>query len=535
MTAWMSVVPALALGRHGPWAAKFAQSPKMRLAAATFFACKADEDFVACGSQPDGTVVAFGNSWGPRSPSLARVTVLGKGDHRGLPLHPGSKATDRRGRPLPPSPLDPDIAGMVVFFSKDLRRVMSVVRFEWGVANISTGRVLPDGDLLLGGVCTERFRTFAGPRLKVFTAPAEGQDFGPVDYSERVRVPGDVYVARLGPDATSLRWAWVFEGHRSPPDALHLDPGSRVVADIRGVKRIEGDGSRCEAVELRGSSGRVLRLMAVSPKTGLMLRCGEKHHGTGREPWRRPLFFAHAPDGSCAWSAYDWPGPLVGHDRFRLVSDSVVRLATFDPNGEIVFYGWSDGGNSVFTRSPIDLTKPVPKSRLGMSGWGVKGAKSFAHIVRFDPETFQVKDYLFWASYMTSSPNSSKISRLLPLSNGCQAIAGASASFLVQTPNAWYKVAEGKPAAGRGNYVTVFNRDWSNALFSSALPCCTNISLAEVPGGLLVASRCEGAEKIERNEVTGQQVVNRPPVLDAPQPRYGGGRADAHIILLSMP
>ena len=40
MTAWMSVVPALALGRHGPWAAKFAQSPKMRLAAATFFACK---------------------------------------------------------------------------------------------------------------------------------------------------------------------------------------------------------------------------------------------------------------------------------------------------------------------------------------------------------------------------------------------------------------------------------------------------------------------------------------------------------------
>lgn len=43
-----------------------------------------------------------------------------------------------------------------------------------------------------------------------------------------------------------------------------------------------------------------------------------------------------------------WDGPLVGHDRFRLVSDSQVRLARFMPNGHVVIYAWSDGGNTEF-------------------------------------------------------------------------------------------------------------------------------------------------------------------------------------------
>ena len=40
IAVWVSVPPALGLDRHGRWAAKFAQGPKMRLAAATFFGCK---------------------------------------------------------------------------------------------------------------------------------------------------------------------------------------------------------------------------------------------------------------------------------------------------------------------------------------------------------------------------------------------------------------------------------------------------------------------------------------------------------------
>jgi len=40
IAVWVSVAPALGLDRHGRWAAKFAQGPKMRLAAATFFGWK---------------------------------------------------------------------------------------------------------------------------------------------------------------------------------------------------------------------------------------------------------------------------------------------------------------------------------------------------------------------------------------------------------------------------------------------------------------------------------------------------------------
>jgi len=41
IAVWVSVPPALGLDRHGRWAAKFAQGPKTRLAAATFFGWKA--------------------------------------------------------------------------------------------------------------------------------------------------------------------------------------------------------------------------------------------------------------------------------------------------------------------------------------------------------------------------------------------------------------------------------------------------------------------------------------------------------------
>jgi len=40
IAVWVSVPPALGLDRHGRWAAKFAQGPKMRLAATTFFGRK---------------------------------------------------------------------------------------------------------------------------------------------------------------------------------------------------------------------------------------------------------------------------------------------------------------------------------------------------------------------------------------------------------------------------------------------------------------------------------------------------------------
>ena len=55
----------------------------------------------------------------------------------------------------------------------------------------------------------------------------------------------------------------------------------------------------------------------------------------------------------------------------RLVSDSAIRRAAVDPDGNLVIYAWSDGGNSVMYREPFDVrTHAKGFQGLGMSAYG---------------------------------------------------------------------------------------------------------------------------------------------------------------------
>src|SRR6185295_19877728 len=75
-------VPQEKRGRYEGYTDRAAQGPKMKLVAATYFGGEGLEEFIAARILPDGTILAFGNAWGPEFPGAP--LVLGKGEHRKL-------------------------------------------------------------------------------------------------------------------------------------------------------------------------------------------------------------------------------------------------------------------------------------------------------------------------------------------------------------------------------------------------------------------------------------------------------------------
>jgi len=530
-------------GRIIQYLKKAAGGPKVRPRAVTYFGGPGHEEFVSVGRQGDGAIVAFGNAWGPTMPDLpVEAVVLGRGQWLDVNEFEGGLPIRARQGVVAAAPLDdryPNKAGVIVRYSADLRRLLGVTRFDWGVADIQRGVVSPvDGSLVICGRGTEFFGRLAAEAPQHGTVPVVKQPgMGGVDYQGR-RLSGDCYVAKLSPDGSRLLWAYVFEGHRNAAK-MWIDRAGGVSVEVAGynaVKYFPPDGRSVQHVPVPRPYGGGARILGVSPVDRKSLRGGDYFHGTGREPWRKPNLLCFDSAGYHKWALYPWPGPLVGHDDYRLVSDSAVRGAAFSPKGTVWIYGWSDGGNTVFTRNPLDLTKEVPRDRWGMSLWGA-GAGSFAHLIHFDPDSLEVYCYMVFAAYrMTTSkgelkdvPNSIRVNQLLPLGDGALAFSGEAASYLVQTPGCWYRRAEvdwgDVTPGGSGQFLCVFDKQLGNMLFCSATPGAYCTDMCETGDGIAAVFRTEGLS-------WDNQSV---PPLNAVQPRYGGGRCDGMVILLEKP
>ena len=543
-TGWAVAAVALALavparaGRHEEFTKKAAEGPKMEVVAATYFGSDGIEEFVAAEGTAGGGIVAFGNAWGPQFPDQPRAEILGRGRHAGLQPYGTGKA-DKVLRPE-----NPDVAGMIVVYAAGLRSIAKVTRFDWGVASISAGAISRDGKaLIVAGRCTEAFRALARTAglAKSQPAPAaeptrRGRPSGVGGYTyEGVACTGDVYVMRLAATTSRIEWVWVLEGHQTPPDRLWQDARGAVYFGAHGVTRISADGTALEKLTQKGSAGQVgLRL--VDPADGSFFIGGDRNTSTGREPWRQPYLYKFDPKGTKAWTMWEWPSRNLrdgqGSDD-GLVSDSSVRALAAAPGGDLIMGGWSDGGNSIFTRQPTAIEKPVPKSAFGMSSWGMRGANSLAYLMRIDPRTLDVKAWTLWVAYLPDNfeeprsrgaPNFANIQDIRVLEDGSIAFHGAAATGLVQTPNAFYR----DPGDGRkygGETVVVFSADLAGLLFSSYMPGCENVAIGAVRGGLVVASRSRGGD--------GQTPQTPSPVLRALQ-RDKRGDYDGHLVLMAL-
>jgi hypothetical protein len=526
-------------GRFEGLTARFSKGEKMTPVAATFFGGTGAEEFVDVGQLPDGTIVAFGNSSGPDFPAVPKPVVLGTGKHRGLP------ATTDRGI----AEQNPDLAGMIVFYDSKLSRVLKTVRFDWGVASFSLGAVSEDGQaLFVAGRCTEAFRALAKSaksfHIEPFVAPPPPDPkarrapkppaVGPYTY-QGVTCPGDVFVARFSPAGDKLDWVWVFEGLQQPPEKMWTDKEGALYFDVRGLRRITADGQKAELVNARSSSG-TAKWLAVDPQDGGLLFGGDRNTHTGHQPYRQPYLYKFDAKGEKLWTLWE-PNPkecACGGTGNGLCSDSSARGVVIGPTGDIVVMGWSDGGNSVFTRQPTNWREGAGKSALGMEAWGMKGASSLAYLMVIDPRTFQQKAWTLWLAYLPDNfatpssrgaPNGANILRICGLVDGSVGFTGGTATGLIQTPNAFYK----PPTDGRkygGTYLAVMTEKMDDLLFSSCLPGCEEVSLAHTKRGVVAASRSRGQNTDDPPAPS--------PTLNALQPKCQG-EFDGHILLLDLP
>jgi len=521
-------------GRHGAYSRKAAAGPHMKLLAATYFGSRGCEEFVDVGTLPDGTIVAFGNAWGPAFPHSPAPVILGRGKHTGQP----AMARGRRGRRVP-NRKSPDMAGIIVFYSSGLRRIKKVIKLDWGVAGIEAGLVAGDGKgLVVAGRCQAGFRSFSQLARSVKRLPYGPARPDPRRRTRRRRQPDpavlcDVYVARLSATGRP-EWVWVLEKNNDPPEAIFTDNTGAVYFDANGLHRISPGGGELKLVSTRTGTGQA-KWLGVDPNDGTAYYGGDRNTGTGREPWRQPYLYKIDAEGKIVWRLWEFNPREIGGDDCRLVSDSSVRALAFSKDGELLIGGWSDGGNSVFPRQATDWRKRAKGGGMGMETSGMRGANSLAHIMRIDPRTRETKMHAWWACFLPTwfasprhrgAPNFANIQQMKVLDDGSLAITGSAATGLIQTPGAFWQ----DPMTGEkhgGEYVAVFRPDLSNLKFSSYLPGCEGVSLGTWRNGVVVVSRSTGTD--------GRPPKATPsPVRNAIQKGFRGG-TDAHIILLENP
>jgi len=543
------ILPAVAhtahAGRFEDLTKRFAKGEKAVPVTATFFGGADHEEFIDAGQLPDGSIVAFGNATGPTFPASPQPVVLGKGQHLGLtPLADKNRTSGALAQE------NPDLAGLMVFYDETLTRVIRVVKFDWGVASFSLGMVSGDGKaLLVAGRCTAAFRDLAKStrqfNVEPLTMPADPvavdpkkkprpPSVGPYDF-RGVRHPGDVFVARLSLTGDRVEWVWVFEGMRTPPEKLWTDKTGALYFEVRGMRRISTDGKKAELIHPKSSSGQA-GWLAVDPHDGGLYFGGDRNTSTGYQPYRQPYLYKFDQKQERLWTLWE-PVPsecACGGTGNGLCSDSAVRGVSFLPNGDLLVQGWSDGGNSVFTRQPKSWRDPAGHSSLGMDSWGMKVANSLSYLMVIDSKTHRQKTYTLWLAYIPDTfadarhrgaPNGTSINSLTGLVDGSIAIAGGSATGLIQTPNALCIL----PTDGRkfgGAFVAILNKDLNDLLFSSYLPGCDRVSIAPTRKGVIAVSRSDGGDP---NGPLGTTPVLRP-IQGKPQ-----GGSDGHILLLSLP
>jgi hypothetical protein len=489
------------------------------------------EWFAAGGVQSDGTVVACGVSLGPTfAPAgFPAVRVLG----RDLPAPPAPErpVVQDKKRGAVAGPLTwthPQATGIIVRYSKDLTRVVSASRLPWTVGGITGAAVDSEGDIYITGPCRDGLDSL-GRITEVTPASPPAAATGPV---------AATYLARISADGSTVRWVLRLA---APSDA----PEVRILADGR-IRWIAGDFYTVDragtvvasaAVVVDGRAGKGGSRMAANPIDGRVALGGDRQWPTGREPYRDPWLHIHRPDGSLELQLYWWPGGYIGLDSLRLVSDSALRLIRWTDQGDLLFVGWSDGGNSVLLREPFDVRAMSPKMRgLGFDAWGA-GVLSAAYLVKLDPVTWKVKGGTPMFSYLAdvNKPNSVSIKALGFGPGGEVMIGGGSAWGFIQTGN--NLIPGGAPG---GPFVAILNSEMSSLRFASIVPGLGAATVVDDEPYAFASGSIDG--RPVALVLTGStQSANcygyeweAPTTVGAAQTAYGGGLLDAHLMLIDL-
>ena len=490
--------PCGAMDRYMDVHKKLPKGPTMTMGAASFFGSDGYEEFIGVTALPGGRVLAVGNSWGPPFVEDPVSTVLGTDRLWDIPLFPESfRSHSAAGKP---SMDHPNRTGFMAEFSPNLDRVERITRLGWGSASIANVLRMRDGSLVISGRAWRSLRDF----------PCATGGMREFKSDKLVTDPGsrnDSYVAKLRPDGRSFEWIWTLAGCSAPPRGVHEGADGEVILRMRFiVLRVLADGSAIgdfEGTELGKMPA--WRFKGANEKDGTLLVGGGWMTSTGREPWRRPWLYTYDGRGRHLAGYYGWTGPMVGHDDYRLVSDSSVKFVESTPDGRIVMAGRSDGGNSVFSRHPTDLDVSAGEG-LVFNLWGA-GVATFYAITAFDPTNVHDVARTVWCTYLSGKPSGIEVDNLGAMNDGSIVVMGRTLGFLVQTTqkycrSVWHYLDRGRHEpgewptwlglGGEGHYVAVLSPDLDKLRWASVMPCLEHTDSVAVPNGLVVVARCDG-------------------------------------------
>jgi hypothetical protein len=483
------------------------------------------------GFQPDGTIVLAGVALGPVLDLGVKETVIGKDAAITAPEQmakkdkKGNPELDKEGKPKkePFAWKHGNATAFITRVSSDLMTIKSVTRLAWKSGGLTSAVVDAAGNIFIAGPATDSIVSLVGD-VQELPPPAEDSKRNGCTHS---------YVARLTPDAGKIVWVRHLKGASDAP-SLTLDAQGRLHLHGPDFRVLDATGKQLSSIPIPGGAG---GFAAVNPVDGTIARGGEHHWSTGREPWRCPTLNIHKPDGALLYQLYDWGGPFVGLNNLRLVSDTAIRGVTYDAQGNLLFHAWSDGGNSVALREPMDIRTNAKMNGLGFSAWGA-GVLSLAYVVKVDTKTWKVIGGTPWMAYQKSAnkPNSSRIYALAPAIDGSICFAGDSTHGLIQTGNA---IGGGEPG---GPFIALLNSDATALRFCSAMPACAQTivddSSADHARWGIVSGKLNGkpvalflSGAAEKNNSYDQ---NPPPAVNSRQLKFGGGATDGYALLLDL-
>jgi hypothetical protein len=494
---------------------------------ASYLGGAGDEVITGAAFLPDGSLVLAGYVYGAPFDFGVREQVLGRDTEA-----PTFQMPQRRDRPNPPHIWQHrDGASFIVRLSRDNRRIEQIVRFPWG-AGVITDLINDDqGNLFVTGQTGRNFEALPGSfSLRVVN---------------ELRGNHNAFVARLNPDLSGFAWGFLLSDEANIAPIMRYI-GNGVVSWVgRHGYHISTRGEIVNANELQGL-GRWNR--GVCFKTFGFTTGFERDTNTGWEPWKQPTLHVRDSEGEVTHRLFEWQSHFAGTNWSRLISDSQARVITYDRNGNLIVGGWSDGGNSVWTRVGYDITRSSAQASreilgrptgLPFSTWGA-GVGSFAHVNRIHTETANPIGYTLLASYLLArnAPNSITLHHIDTSPCNNLLIGGASAWGLIETGSTRLnnRDAEANDYIG-GDFIMILDEDMRNIRFSSALPGAARVRLHASSSQQGAGMRTASITRNGRTRVVffgAARFDDSFTPLNPVQPRFGGGDLDGIFVLLDM-
>jgi hypothetical protein len=405
--------------------------------------------------------------------------------------------------------IHPSTLGFVVRLSLDGQKVRGHARFGYGQATIRKIRLDDKGNIYV-------------------LAQAAGElDLG------GTTVKG-TFIAALTPDAARVTRVLA---HANVLDFGVDGNGEVVVLTKAQLTRYAADGqTRKWTVSWKAFGDNRPGAMTVSPDTGVAAVVGYGMTHTGKEPYKDPYGYGFDREGKPLWGLWN-PDPKKEKDvkwstpEFKtngLMADTSGHAAAYGADGKIYFMLYADGGNSVCTRDPADVDRPLDKNVFAGvfqagPGYGFKGASKTSVIFRIDAQKGTLEKGTWLCAWINKGrANGLSIDAAASDDRGRQFLVGSSA-FGCPTRQPWYVCKEGGYQGG--GYLAAFDRDF-RMLQCGYFPASQLTSVSARSGYIVVAG---SARRYEDAEAKVEARTYQPL-----QKAFGGGDRDGYFAVFKL-